>query len=809
MSLVSSAIPNLVNGVSQQPYVQRLISQGEKQVNGYSSLVEGLRKRPPTVHLAKLANAPLPSAYIHTINRSATEQYTVIFDGTSLQVFAMDGSPRTVHFPNGTSYLTSASPQATFTATTVADFTFVINKNMTVSALSSDPVPTRPFEALIWFRSGNYRTTYSVAVNGRGVTLSTADSSNAINQAGIDTVYMCSVFTEGLVNPGSPSILGLPSESVAVSGTSLSGFSTVSQIGSTIYLASTTDFTASVFDGQGGIDIVLSKGVVQTFADLPAQAVNGVLMEIEGQGNDGTNSNYFVQYSALSGVPFGGVWNEVAKPGELRTLDPSTMPYQLVRNSDGTFTFEQATWAKRAAGALSVCPLPSFVGQTLNGVFFYQNRLGLLGGENVVMSRTASPFDFTRATALQLLDTDPIDIGSTSTQPSVLKAAVPFEGSLLLFSDLVQFQLGFTNILSPNTVSITPATAFFANLQASPVSAGSNVYFAFSRGSFLGIREYYLDGAGRVDDANDITSNVPSYIPGNPLRLTVATNESCLVALADGDQTSLWVYRYYWSQGSKLQSSWSQWQFAATDTILNAEFIQNNLYLVVSRADGVYLEFINIQPGELETGQDFLVHLDRKVTSSLVTHSYNSTTKLTTLTFPYAPADWTQVHVVAWTGDATYDVGRLVPVTSTGATTATVPGNLTQFFAGVTYEFRYRFSTFITHEPVPMTYSMQAVTEGRLQIRYALVNYANSGYFRAEVTPHARDMSTYVFTGLTFGDAGSKYGAPTISTGVFKFPVTCRNSYATIDIVNDSYLPCFLESAGWEGFFILRSQRTS
>ena len=48
MALVSRTIPNLVQGVSQQPEVLRLNSQAGEQINGFSSVVEGLKKRPPT-----------------------------------------------------------------------------------------------------------------------------------------------------------------------------------------------------------------------------------------------------------------------------------------------------------------------------------------------------------------------------------------------------------------------------------------------------------------------------------------------------------------------------------------------------------------------------------------------------------------------------------------------------------------------------------------------------------------------------------------------------------------------------------------
>jgi hypothetical protein len=44
MALVSKTIPNLVQGVSQQPEVLRLSSQFTSQLNGFSSVVEGLKK---------------------------------------------------------------------------------------------------------------------------------------------------------------------------------------------------------------------------------------------------------------------------------------------------------------------------------------------------------------------------------------------------------------------------------------------------------------------------------------------------------------------------------------------------------------------------------------------------------------------------------------------------------------------------------------------------------------------------------------------------------------------------------------------
>ena len=56
MSLVSYAIPNLAQGISQQPDAQRDPTQGEIQINGMSSILEGLRKRDCSETIALVSN---------------------------------------------------------------------------------------------------------------------------------------------------------------------------------------------------------------------------------------------------------------------------------------------------------------------------------------------------------------------------------------------------------------------------------------------------------------------------------------------------------------------------------------------------------------------------------------------------------------------------------------------------------------------------------------------------------------------------------------------------------------------------------
>ena len=83
MPLISSSIPNLINGISQQPAEIRLASQGERQVNGLSSVARGLEKRPGTEHKAKLSSTAESDSFVHSIRRDRDEEYTMVLSRTS------------------------------------------------------------------------------------------------------------------------------------------------------------------------------------------------------------------------------------------------------------------------------------------------------------------------------------------------------------------------------------------------------------------------------------------------------------------------------------------------------------------------------------------------------------------------------------------------------------------------------------------------------------------------------------------------------------------------------------------------------
>lgn len=765
MALVSASIPNLINGVSQQPPSLRLNTQAQEQENGLSTVVDGLKKRPASEHIAILPNVPstVDNAFIHTIRRDESEFYTLIITAGALNIYDKAGTQiSTSSIPStAINYLSGLSdPSTEISATTIADYTFIVNKTKTVAKNTSDLSTARPEEALFYVKQGDYRTDYKIRVTYGGTTYTstktTLDSSNAANQGDVRTNTIASALNSGLSLPA--------------------GF-TKELLDNTLYIKRDDGnaFDVEATDSRGDTFLFAFKGQTSDYKKLPPKGKEGFLIEVIGDNQKGQD-DYYVQLSDPDG---NGqlVWKETVAPNTAKKFDETTMPHQLIRTAGGAFEFKPATWDERGAGDEDTNPFPSFVGYKINDIFFHKNRLGFLSDENVIMSEAGSFFNFFQRTVITLVDSGPLDIAVSNNQVSILKHAVPFSERLLLFSDLTQFVLTADDILAPDTVAIDVTTQFEASLRAKPVGAGKYIFFGTSKGTSSGVREYFVDNDTNTNDAADITSHVPTYIRGEITRLTASSNEDTLLVLSDTDRTVVYIYRYYWNAQEKLQSAWSKWKFDGT--VLNVDFNKSEIFAVIKRGSDVCLETINL-------GEDTAISVTDAGHSVLLDRRVKLKTGGTT-SLPYT--DSSAIYVTQ--NGAIVASSAVAALLSAGKTV----------YAGVPFTFKYKFSEQVVKK------DNNPITIGRLQIRNFNIVFNNSGFFKALVTPARRSSSTKFFTGRNLGSVNNIIGQVSIDDGTFSFPVLAQSSQVDIQLESDSFLPCVFQSAEWEGFYMLRSKR--
>lgn len=124
MSFINDSFPNFADGVSQQPMVLRMPTQGDEQTNGLSDPSQGLSKRPGTEHLSKIGDIATANSFGATVIRSDTEAYFLLITPNQPPTLfdVADGSSVTVNVtePDDHAINSITKSGATATATTAS-----------------------------------------------------------------------------------------------------------------------------------------------------------------------------------------------------------------------------------------------------------------------------------------------------------------------------------------------------------------------------------------------------------------------------------------------------------------------------------------------------------------------------------------------------------------------------------------------------------------------------------------------------------------------------------------------------------------
>ena len=835
MKNVAYTIPNLIQGISQQPDAQRDPSQGEIQINGVSSIAEGLRKRDSSRTLAKVSGSSFGDAFFHTILRDQREEYISVISKDAIKVFDLDGNEKTVTADSGAyNYLSSVTnAQQQIRAVTIADFTFVTN---TLKATAMDgataPKASRPsHECLIWVKQAVYGNKYTVTVNGSGVSVETPVA--AVVSDGSD-------IQENRIS----------SEEIAEQLMDGIGGVTKSRSGSVIWLRSGSPISVSATDAKSNATITAILNEVQAFTELPTIAPEGYQVEITG--DPGTNfDNYYVEFEPRSGSFGEGGWAETVSPGVEYQVDPSTMPHVLIRKSDGNFWFgavkgqsvsgipgDVPKWGERVSGDYDTVPDPSFIGYAINDIFIYKNRLGFLADENVVLSRVREFFEFFPETVTTILDTDPIDVVASNNRVSVLRYAVPYQDELILFSSQIQFRFNAAEtVLTPATAQITVLTQFDVDVSVRPQQAGGGIFFMQSNGQWSQMREFAVRGAGTAltADAADLTGYVSSYIPDQCFKMTVNdTGNAAFLISSRVDARGFFtdyrkrIYTYKWflrnagGGAERVQNSWSYWEFGA-DEVLQIVCIREILYCLMRYGNDIYLETISVlDRAEEGVFAPYPMLLDRLIGTTTATAAamrmdkgvYDAQKNETTFTLKYPATNEVQVWS-AYNMDtsSTNKAGPVLLGSTSSGTTITARGDWSneEVWAGEKYEFRYRFSRFKLMQDVGGGKAPRNVI--RTQIRQAKLGYHESAFFQAKTLPEHRAEGLYTFDGTVSGVRAATIGQPKTMRdaipryyeGVFNIPIMGRGDRVLVELLNDTPHPCKFSTCEWIGMITSRS----
>lgn len=825
MPLVSQSTVSYKGGVSQQPEIIRFADQVEEQINGFSSEVDGLQKRPPTVHIKRLGDRvdPLTTKY-HVINRDENERYILGMSNGSLKVWDFDGTEKKVVIDDDASYLNVSDANADFRAVTVADYTFILNRRKTVGMSSSTTPRSGTDTALVYIKAASYAKTYALFMG---------------------STFMCGVITPDGGEPKqavqtttafiAEKLVGLATGSQEATGGGTTYEWLLDQLWgtSTMVFAKNPSFDFSrynfsifgdsvisvqakqdwgmpnivVKDGFGNTNAYVLKGYVNSVSKLPPAAPDEYILRIKGETKS-ADADYYVKYSESRNA-----WLECPAPGITYQFDYSSMPHALVRESDGSFHFKRLTWADRVVGDEDSNPAPSFVGETLNDMFFYRNRLGFISGENVILSASADFFNFWFRSAATVADTDPIDLAVSSNKVCLLTHAVPFSRELMLFSREGQFVLSSDGVMTPKSAKVDQITSFNYSDDAQPLGVGQSIFFIANRVNYCSLMRYYtVQDVADLKDAEDVSAHVPTYIPKGIFRISGNTSDNVITLCSRTHTNTVWIFKYIIQNSQSMQQSWCKWTFRYEGTqVLIAEFVGPEIYFLINTEGGLFLEKSMLTGQAVDFSDEPVRYfMDRKVryvipkankysdynnyTEVSLKDIYGAVPKAGSATYCLVGTDGYYHQISEWDAEGVFRVtGDL-----RGAT----------YFVGRQYEF-----DIVLSRPMIKKTTADGATisedEGRLQLRYYWFNYSNSGTFSVSVDNNVKNKHfKYTCTSKVLSEAPLVLGAYRVATGKFKFPVQDNSTEVKITVTSDNPMPVNLISGGWEGYYIRRNSQT-
>lgn len=566
MPLINTSLPNLIQGVSQQPDAVRYDGQCEEQENALSSVVDGLQKRPaadfifdPSKGTSHLIDTDVSKdAFFHIYKRTNDEKYCITQDNNILRVHNADTAEQCTITEVGSTdftitnnevatsgtYLESSTPQQNFKALTIGDSTFLLNTAIATTNSTATISSDVSDDTLVFIKQGDFGKKYGIKISGSDVTAANAEHSifsdpqpSATSQT--TKPYMADSLT----------ILGSLNTEIN-SNTALSSAQTGNLL--VVDAPSANGYSVVGIDGLSGEGIGVVHREVSSLADLPTTAPHNYKVKVIGDA-ELNQDDFYCEFkiadndSAADGDVGEGSWVECAGGLIPTDIDDSLMPRILVSTALNTFEIRRMSFDHLKSGDLDSNPYPSFLGNSINNIFQYKNRLGFLSQDAVILSEAGfggydsstniQSYNFFRTTVTDLLDADPIDVSVASNDVTNLRSAQPFQENLILFSDNSQFVLKGGELLTPKSISVTAVTNFDAVNTVDPIPLGSYLYFPFQRGQFSGVREFTVNATSDVYDSNEVTAHVPQYIPNQLLSLT-GSNAEQLIAMTSGTASS-------------------------------------------------------------------------------------------------------------------------------------------------------------------------------------------------------------------------------------------------------------------------------
>ena len=383
---------------------------------------------------------------------------------------------------------------------------------------------------------------------------------------------------------------------------SLDGFSSFSY-GSIVRIEKDDDaeYTVKYGDNYGNLAMTGFSQQVDKPSDLPKQMRGFTDKQVPPIAISGVEKNktgvYYLKWN-------GENWYETCKLCQKIRLDNTPISF---RYEDGVLDQTLYKHDLRLTGDDDSNPIPSFDGKNIKNMFLYRDRVGIVAGDSVVLSRTSQYYNFFSKSAIDISDDDPIDLSIDTDDFNYIEQSTIYSGGVILWSSNGQFLLTDNGTMTPTTAQIVKTSSYKVTTDYEPISIDSDILFFQKASEYIKI--FSFTSAQLQSDtttAEQLNIHCSTYIPSN-IKTVLEVKEFNQVFMVSEPQvidgsttTDVFVYKYVIFNGERVISAFYKWTVNGTISRL----ISDDIFLyIISDTNEDKLKF-NVLKANLSNTSD-------------------------------------------------------------------------------------------------------------------------------------------------------------------------------------------------------------
>lgn len=815
---------NPIHGVSKQPDSRMFRGQSRELINCRCDPTKGLSRRSPWEYVARLQTTsvePIEQVRWRVHERGDGSAILYAFAQDTPRLWDLEGNSLPFQFQNpaAKSYYTFGNKeiQSRFGISSVLDTTFITNREKVPAGFQNLDKDAKP-PHFLWleFKTFNPGATWVVELDGKqyGSMLYKHEDVGELQGLPIRPIW------DGWYKPDEADAIKRQNESYqgAYNAETFElHYDSDPALGYTILRynnwigikrnnpTNESQIPLRVVEGDDSIVLHDSRDI-KAIEKLPPVGQESLLAVVkEGTGAELSKGYFKASLSTVETTDsFGPVsWGETVAYGSRGHFTASTMPHIIQWDEDlSSWVMKPQEWRDREVGDKDSNPYPSFIlnKTPIQSIGLFQNRVFYGAGESLMFSASDVYNDLWVESAYYHTDADPFELTVDSDKVNNIQYAGTFDKDLIFFSQNGQFIMPGDQTHTYEKAYVQTATNYQADLTADPVLAGDNILFAYSNGSYTGIREYYTDNLSGSQRSTPTTNHVDTYMLGDVRHLAGSTSIDALFVMLKNNDSDVFVNEWMREGAEKVQNAWHRWNIAEGLRYEWIGFIGALVYSVVREdgADGSSPAYHLLRmrwdtPASLY-GLPFTPYMDCMYPTKPVREEDG----YTIYRVPFDREDWVFIEDKDSTSPGfEIRLERLNEFEWRWYGSNTLP-----LIAGL----RFKSSWF---PAMPRVTDQRDVTQEiqRLQLSQMLFHFAEVGKVSLEVTSRNGRRRVTDFTNRRVDDPNNQVDSINTNPDSWKVPVRQKVDGLSMELSTDDVTPCTIRGAEWTADYRQRGRR--